>query len=405
MLPDSRTVELQAPLAEHAAPGFATAGTATPATGDWHILPIHPATPLVCRFCNQSGQLGGGGKWELIRPCPCGAYAHRRCLDIHRAHAVIDNPRGFTHCHTCDFEYRIGKVEIFESAYQRRESVKAQLLRKSLLVALVVQVIIIGLGAIIRMADPNYELVQIFAGFGWDDPRRAHSMDPADHHFKATYYACGVLALFFLIGLTWCVGALIRVCQWCCSGASSTSEDCDTCCRLCCECCAPRRYSYTPYYYRSPAEDCCQVCGECCRHCDCKCDSGPCNDCKGDCDCKGDAGQAVVVVLVLLAVVIVFIGIAQALFALSLAVQKAVQRYTDAKEMRLLATEYVVQDLSQVAPPPAPSAPEAPPVATMEPDLEAAPQPSAPPAIDVGVQRELGVFIADYHRARMASAL
>ena len=133
-------------------------------------------------------------------------------------------------------------------------------------------------------------------------------------------------------------------------GGGSSSSSCPTDCRC------------------DAGDDCCCCCdshGICCNDPDCwNCwlysgDGGGCNcsgaDC-GNCDCDcggggGDCGEAGAILLVLAVVLVVFfafIGVLYGLILGSALLQRIVQRHYHVLQRRLLAKDYVVQDLRNV---------------------------------------------------------
>ena len=112
-------------------------------------------------------------------------------------------------------------------------------------------------------------------------------------------------------------------------------------------------------------DDCCACCKGCCDEADaCHCGGGNCSgvDCAGcgpcDCDCGdcsgggGDCGgDAAGVVLVVIAVLVVFfavLGVLYGFILVSFLLQRIIQRHYHVLQRKVLAKDYVVQDLDGV---------------------------------------------------------
>lgn len=139
-----------------------------------------------CRICLQEESLIGPSK-ELIQPCMCtgtAKYVHRDCLDEWRANKL--NRRAFTHCSVCNYMYTVQVVSLPPSKCSH--AIKARIARDSILVFLFVQLIICGIGALIWQMDTDGQVQRAFP-------------DWISDHEKTTYYVCGVLVFFVLLGL------------------------------------------------------------------------------------------------------------------------------------------------------------------------------------------------------------
>mmetsp|Transcript_5409 Transcript_5409/g.10147 ORF Transcript_5409/g.10147 Transcript_5409/m.10147 type:complete len:387 (-) Transcript_5409:48-1208(-) len=292
-----------------------------------------------CRLCFE-----GGG--DLIAPCLCkgsSKWIHRACLDRWRTAGA--NPRSLTNCCECGFQYHLELVcqtssPEADAREERSQRFMRMLAAQGLGCFVLVQAIVFSLGLIARGLDPHEQLVRFFHFH-----QEADGYEPGDLHktleqHKLTYYTAGVLLLLVLIGLT----TSVALCQrFCCRGHNN---DCTECCEACCT----PTYSGRSYYSgRSTCmcADCTNMCVDCGYICqNCACEFGACPDLAG---CNTASGEAVLILFALIMVAFILAGIFAVVVAVVTGIQKALQQYAQLQQMRLLAQEYVVQDLAEAS--------------------------------------------------------
>jgi len=149
---------------------------------------------------------------------------------------------------------------------------------------LAVQVIIILLGFFVRACDTNGQLRDMFP-------------TAVSEHEKTTYYICGFVLFFAIIGL-------IGLCSACIAGDASARHD-------------PCYGCYGCYF----------------------------GDCNRSCDGGGsDDGKACLVILVVMVVVLAFVGIFIGIFLASMLFQKIVQRHMKVLWLKEETKKFVVRD-------------------------------------------------------------
>jgi len=248
----------------------------------------------------------------MIVPCLCRGsqkFVHRDCLDSWRA----TNPHGraFTNCTVCGFEYRIVPVE--ESEEEKRAE-RTRLLRFRLFVArdtaavfLLLQLVIMGLGAAVWALDKGGRIMDFFP-------------ESIGERTKTAYYLSGLVLFLALLGV---MGLLYA----CLNGLENTlnnrhhhyhhGPNCVCCCDDC-YCCMPRYHHGCCYYGRAPS----------------------CNDCGG----SRSGGEGCLAVIVALVVVFAFIGLFVGVFLASIVFQRIMQRHMRVLWLREQTKRYVVQD-------------------------------------------------------------
>jgi len=88
------TYQLERPSSASSSTSSSSSSSSTPLT------PSHAPPGTECRNCHEAGGY-------LIAPCDCSGsvkWVHRSCLDDWRAYST--NPRSFTHCDVCQYEYQ-----------------------------------------------------------------------------------------------------------------------------------------------------------------------------------------------------------------------------------------------------------------------------------------------------------
>lgn len=323
-----------------------------------------PGRRGTCRLCFEEGT------GELIAPCLCrgtSKWIHRDCLNHWRVSG--SNPRALTNCCECGFQYRL-KLKRSEGLSSEGEIRRRQLMRRlasqTVMWFVGLQLVICALGCIIRAIDRHEGLVRFF-GFsqvkGHEGP--GTFMEALKYH-KITYYVSGVLLLLGITGFIVCLALLVA----CCTGRGSSRQllgqplqgpqphgehrirDCgDVACACCCECLCPRyRTPWDYYFHMRMCEDCSQCCMVCCDECGRNCGDIHRNvSNRGNTNCNDCGNNFLTVVIVMVAIVVIIfivVGLFAAIMALVTAMQKAGQEYAKIQQLRVMATEYEVQDLA-----------------------------------------------------------
>lgn len=304
-----------------------------------------------CRLCFESGG-------DLIAPCNCrgtSKWVHRECLN--RWRSMNHNPRAFTHCSECQFEFHLEQVTRTQPEMQRRFQLRVA--RDSGLVFLAIQSVIFLTALFLRICDPNEVLVEIIGLRQLPGQDESHGLWNALEHHKTTYYIAGLLLCLFLLGVTAaCVACYDYLgCSGGNRGQGTTLVD----------------YYFRPDPYRGqrrhglyrnlnrshsggggvrrhrPEGDCCCCCRDatdaCCQVC-CRsegaCCCGICEDCGGaggaveggggggGCSCPqcgAVEGEGAGMVMLVLFFICVFIGIIVAVVSLTVVIQRIIQRH------------------------------------------------------------------------------
>jgi hypothetical protein len=251
-----------------------------------------------CRIC-----LDSDNPQDFIAPCYCKGsqqFIHRNCLDLWRA--TNPNGRAFTHCSVCDFEFVVEQIDELseeQKAAERQRLLKFRMFvaRDTIAVFLAIQVIIIVLGMFVRAFDQYGAIRDLFPTIVSD-------------HEKTTYYICGVVLFFAIIGL----------CGLCAACIGITGD--------------------------AGARDPCWGCYGC--YC------GDCRSCQGG----SDDGKACLVILVIFVVVLAFIGIFIGIFLATMIVQRIVQRHMRVLWLKQETKMFVVKDFYGQDVPSSSSAPQ-----------------------------------------------
>mmetsp|Transcript_50342 Transcript_50342/g.98669 ORF Transcript_50342/g.98669 Transcript_50342/m.98669 type:complete len:305 (+) Transcript_50342:26-940(+) len=249
---------------------------------------------VACRICLDEGMEG------MIAPCRCKSdrkFVHRACLDNWRATKTGAGGRSFTHCEVCQFEYVVEVHDDEQLAKSRKRKFHALVARDSALVFLMLQLIIVALGALVHAMDTHSTLRNMFP-------------ELISKHWKTTYYICGLVVFLAILGL-------IGLCSLCiCTDRSQTA---------------------------------CNDSG--CYYCYC----GDCGDCK--CDDAGGDGKECLVILVIIAVVLALIGIFVGIFLSTLLLQKIIQKHNRVLWLKVETQKFKVVDFNGKQLPPMASAP------------------------------------------------
>ena len=151
---------------------------------------------------------GAGGKYELIAPCVCRSYVHRRCLDVWRVSSMV--PQAMTHCPTCKTAYEYEEDESpnkEKNEAEFRREVHKQILSRILLVLAIVFVGSMSIWGIDRDTPQwmNFNFNgydgKIYDAFGTDWPH------------GVVYFICGLLSTLFMFGIVAIVYSMIRCCR------------------------------------------------------------------------------------------------------------------------------------------------------------------------------------------------
>ncbi|XP_074308716.1 uncharacterized protein LOC141643447 [Silene latifolia] len=327
-----------------------------------NTTPLIPPSPMIkpnlidleasssyiqCRICLESDGT------DFIAPCKCkgsSKFVHRECLDHWRS---VKEGFAFAHCMTCEAPYYL-TVHALPDKKWRTLKFRFFVTRDIIFIFLIVQLVIISLAYLVYVGDGYREFwLQHYWIF---------------KNIMSFYYLCGALLFFALLGLSGCFIT--------CFDTSVQNDLTQPCNEVCLCCCYPRAGAniYFPgnYYLWSnggafPGGQC-ECCGEgCCEGgTDAAGDCGSC-DC-GSCDCGScfrDSGESglPLVFIVALVVVILFavIGIFYSVLVATMVGQRIWQRHYHILAKRILAKEYVVEDVgdkmtgSGWTPPPLPA--------------------------------------------------
>uniref|UniRef100_A0A7S1QNB2 RING-CH-type domain-containing protein n=1 Tax=Alexandrium catenella TaxID=2925 RepID=A0A7S1QNB2_ALECA len=288
-----------------------------------------PGRRGACRLCFDDA---GGG--DLIAPCLCqgtSKWIHRSCLNSWRVNG--SNPRALTNCCECGFQYRLrlrrDEALVSEAEAQRRR-LRIRLASQTLLWFVGLQLLILGLSCATWAFDRKAALVGFF-GF-WQVPGhegRGTFVEALRYH-KETYYLSGLLLLLVIAGFAVSLGLLVACCRGCGTARPARRSDVravDFCCRVFCDACSSN--CMQPFAGYGPAARA----GDCC----------PRTEALDGCHWLA---AVVLVLLVVVLVVCLAVGIFAAFVALVTSVQKVVQEFAKIQQLRVLVTEYEVQDLA-----------------------------------------------------------
>lgn len=281
----------------------------------------------MCRIC-----LDGGGS-DLIAPCRCSGtskWVHRECLNRWRVAGL--NARAFTHCRECEGAYFFVSKFGLHDIRRQQCFIVSLLLRNFVLGLLAIQSWLCLVALFCRLADPSMHLVTVF-NFKQDGLTATEGVSPGAlwdslQHHKTTYYSCSILVNLVLVGF---IGFIYMCCSWCRNDVSSSRRR--DCCDDCFNSCA-----YSNFYFYSPGS--LNIC---------KCDNCKCDNCSGG--GGDDCGGFVVICVVIAAAIVLFflvLGIFFILIMAVLAVQRFARRLVQVRQLKVLATEYEVQDLSSM---------------------------------------------------------
>eukprot|EP01006_Ploeotia_vitrea_P003346 TRINITY_DN112467_c0_g1_i1.p1 TRINITY_DN112467_c0_g1~~TRINITY_DN112467_c0_g1_i1.p1 ORF type:complete len:435 (-),score=39.06 TRINITY_DN112467_c0_g1_i1:153-1457(-) len=308
---------------------------------------------------------------ELIRPCLCATYVHRKCLDEWRFSGFT--PTSYTSCPNCRWQYNIGHTLDHARIDEAKRRYRGQM-ALSIIKFWVLLVIFLCISAafwtvfsylvdrprnipvalrITKVSILNRDVLRNKTLSEYMHEERIHYKD--NPHLTWDQYTlfgwCLTFISFSIVAHWWKVQEKTRQAHYGSGGTdfrrisarSKHKRPADRCmCRNCCSGSDPCRdcycycdggYGYDPccywcWYnpYSSPGMDCsccahcCSPCKEGCSDCGCGGGGGGCGDCGncgncGDCKCDG-AGDAAAVILIILVIVVVLAALLGAIYLL-----------------------------------------------------------------------------------------
>lgn len=306
----------------------------------------------VCRLCFESGG-------DLIAPCSCkgsSKWIHRDCLDTWRASG--QNPRAMTHCCECGFQYLLTVRRVANSPVEaERRSLIRQFASQTILAFIAVQLIIIGLGMIVRVLDPHENLVTFFS-LPQDQDVGPPGFEETLRHHKCTYYLAGLVVFLFFLGVLVVAGSLanpqgVRSRENCIvadcplymaagytsSGGSGTSSAAASSAAATSGAGGTAAAGVTPAGVAAGAPGVAAGSGAAAH-------AGTSAATQGGCICCRAFGTCLVQSAITVFIVLVVVGFFAAIMALVVAVQHCSKRFAQLQTMRELAQEYAVQDLA-----------------------------------------------------------
>lgn len=305
----------------------------------------------VCRLCFESDG-------DIIAPCSCkgsSKWIHRNCLDTWRASG--QNPRAMTHCCECGFQYllTVRRVENSPVETERRNLIR-QMASQTILAFIAVQLIIIGLGMIVRVLDPHENLVPFF-NLPQDQDVGPPGFDETLRHHKSTYYLAGLIVFLFFLGVLVVAGSManprgVRSRETCIvaecplyMAAGFTSSGPGTSSAAASTAAATSgaggtvAAGVTPGGVAAAAPGVAAGSGAAAH-------AGTSAATQGGCICCRAFGMCLVQSVITVFIVLVVVGFFAAIMALVVAVQQCSKRFAQLQTMRELAQEYAVQDLA-----------------------------------------------------------
>ncbi|CAK4083661.1 unnamed protein product [Aphanomyces euteiches] len=226
-----------------------------------------------CYICMDSTNGEDNSPMELIAPCSCYTYVHRKCLDHWRVTSLTYNC--MTHCPTCRSKY-----EFEDISSTNPQDIKTKIFRAKLWRAFIVLLVVVVGSMIIALIDAG---TPKFFNLHWN------ALDGKIYDWVGLTKVPRFVIYFLLsLAMTAIITCLVFIVHWC-----WTSGACHACCDACTNC---NCYCDTGYHHGG----CCD-CGGCdCGGCDCG-------------DCGGEFAIVVVGVIVVCAIVaglvLLFVGI------------------------------------------------------------------------------------------------
>ena len=264
----------------------------------------------ICRICFEGGE-------GLIAPCLCAGsskWVHRRCLDNWRA--TRHNPQCFTHCNTCNYQYR---VWLKQQRVSKRLKLCLLLTRDILTLLIIAELLIVLMSAICYGLDipAGRNIWNLFPHQSWPDGAQV-----------GVYYLAGIVFFFAILGL---IGMLVgSLCLCCKTPGCCNDTDAAFLGIYCCWFGYPCHLGY--YYPVAPVYTGCTGCGGL-------------FDIGDNFNCRVNVSTLVVILLVIL-VILVIIGIIFAFIILVWFILVVGRRHFNILYKRERAKEEVVCDLS-----------------------------------------------------------
>jgi uncharacterized membrane protein YidH (DUF202 family) len=254
-------------------------------------------------------------------------WVHRACLDDWRARGATRN--AFTHCEICRFEFAIDQLsnDTEEAQASRMRRYKMHVARDTIAVLLAIQLCIVAIAWIVKLADTSDTLRDAFP-------------DWISDHEKTTYYICGVVLFLAILGMvgtvTWCCGCFDEGGDLSVQSPPSIRRD------------GTRSYVAAPNCYGC-------YCMDCPRNERSSSGSGACGGCDGGA-CAG-AGEAFIIVIIIIIIIAAIVGVFVLFFACTFVIQRILQRNMRILWLKQEVVRYVVHDYGHGSPPPVASAP------------------------------------------------
>ncbi|CAK4622509.1 hypothetical protein AeNC1_013463, partial [Aphanomyces euteiches] len=229
-----------------------------------------------CFRCNDSTNGGENSPMELIAPCSCQSYVHRKCFDHYRITSVEFSV--IYYCPTCRDKYEIEEVPATSPEEYKKQLLKARLGR------IFIVLLVIALGSmVIALIDAG---TPKFFNLHWN------ALDGKIYEWVGLTSVPRFVIYFLLsLAMTAIITCLFFLTRWCLLNVS-----CASCCNNCCSTTGSTNVSccpYTPYY----GIDCCVPYNTC-----------YCCDCNG-CSFGGDFGEYALVSVIVIVVCAIVAGL------------------------------------------------------------------------------------------------
>lgn len=243
-----------------------------------------------------------------------------------------------THCCECGFQYMLTVRRVENSPVEvERKNIIRQLASQTILAFIAVQLIIIGLGMIVRVLDPHENLVTFF-NLPQDQDVGPPGFDETLRHHKSTYYLAGLITFLFFVGVLVVAGSLAN------PRGGRSREGC-----IAADCPLYMAAGYTsgggsaaaPAGAGAGAAS--SVGGAAAAPAGASFGGA---GAQGGCICCRAFGTCIVQSAISVFIVLVIVGFFAAIMALVVAVQHCSMRFAQLQSMRELAQEYAVQDLA-----------------------------------------------------------
>ncbi|KAF0698082.1 Aste57867_11279 [Aphanomyces stellatus] len=265
-----------------------------------------------CYMCMESTYGSVDTPLELIAPCVCRSYVHRKCLDHWRV--TSNTSQAMTRCPTCRQDYTFDVVQVPNDEKLKNAISSEQCWRWFLVLgvtwlgSMVIWLIDRGTPAFLHWHWNGLD-GKIYTGFGFTETPRFE-----------VYFLISFLAAAFITGVhttvSWCIESCRNVCTESCNDTNgSCTESCNDTDGSCTDC---------------DSCECgdCDCCGGCSSSSDCGClgGDGDSNDCGGEL-----AGIVIVVVIVCM----IFVGFVVMLSAVVGGIGSVIDQRGDKRIRRL----------------------------------------------------------------------